>query len=814
MDASFQSYFDLRKFTFLRGIMLCFTLLLTAEGYAQETAVLEGIVRNAETKEVIPGAYVILKDGAVTSTDATGGFRFELSPGLYELTARMIGFKTQQVDLQLGSQGLETIIDLENNIELLQQVVVSAGRYDQEVAKVTVSMEIIPPQLIQDRNIITLDEALKEVPGMIIVDNEPQIRSGSGYSFGAGSRVQVLMDGIPQLSGDVGRPAWSSLPMEGVEQVEVIKGASSVLYGSAALSGVVHLRTTYPKEQPYTRIEYFTGAYSRPKTEAYDYWGTSNLVTGQTILHSQKFGHTDVVASLNLLSDDGHLGPLVDSTGAIRSKQDAFTADFYAAERWARAWMKVEHKDQRIKGLRYGLQLHGYKSISVATLLWDNIEDGLYRAVQGTATTTDQIRTNINPYVEYLSPAGNHLTYRMNWNKLDNDNDNDQGNFSDSYFHEVQLQTLGSQWGIEGMNVVTGLSYTKNISESQLFDNGGLEPFHESSNLGLYLQVDQELGERINLSGGLRWERFEVDGDEESKPVFRAGVNVELSEATFFRASYGQGFRFPTIGERFISTSVGAINIYPNPGLQAETSVNMELGIKQGFAIGEFKGFLDLAAFRQDFDNFIEYTFGQWGNPLTDPLIGLGFTSLNTGEARVEGLELSWMARGKVGPKSSLSLLAGYTYTVPVTLTPEYFYPRENSSFEVNYLTSSSDPANDILKYRMQHLVKFNADLDIHQFHIGAGLRYNSNMQNIDLVFEELDDGAILGGTLPTGVTRWRDEHDKGDAILDARIGYRFQGNNALNLIIDNALNREYAIRPLALERTRRIVVQLIYQIG
>ena len=106
--------------------MLCFTLLLTAEGYAQETAVLEGIVRNAETKEVIPGAYVILKDGAVTSTDATGRFRFELSPGLYELTARMIGFKTQQVDLQLGSQGLETIIDLENNIELLQQVVVSA----------------------------------------------------------------------------------------------------------------------------------------------------------------------------------------------------------------------------------------------------------------------------------------------------------------------------------------------------------------------------------------------------------------------------------------------------------------------------------------------------------------------------------------------------------------------------------------------------------------------------------------------------------------------------------------------------------------
>ena len=55
------------------------------------------------------------------------------------------------------------------------------------------------------------------------------------------------------LSGDIGRPSWSFLPIENLEQVEVIKGASSVLYGSAALSGVINVRTVYPRLEPRTR---------------------------------------------------------------------------------------------------------------------------------------------------------------------------------------------------------------------------------------------------------------------------------------------------------------------------------------------------------------------------------------------------------------------------------------------------------------------------------------------------------------------------------------------------------------------------------
>jgi len=782
---------------------------------SQDLHTVQGKVIDSTDGEALPGVYVLLGDKPGAVTDINGEFSIQLLAGEQVLSLKMIGYVFTQHSVQVPFDG-EMRIALKPSTLMLDQVVVSAGRYDQEVSKVTMSMEVIPPQLIHNKNLVTLDDALREVPGMIIVDNEPQIRSGSGYSFGAGSRVMILMDGVPQLSGDIGRPTWSSLPMEAVEQVEVIKGASSVLYGSAALSGVVHLRTTYPTDKPLTRFEFFNGAYARPASAENNYWGSNNLTAGRTILHAQRVGNTDIVASLNMISDDGHLGPLLDSLGNFRGSSDVGKADFYAAERWVRAWAKLEHKSKNIKGLRYGVELSGMKSISVAALLWENTHGGLYKAVDGSATTTRQFRSGVNPYAEYLTQGGNRLVYRANWNKLDNDNDNNQGNFSDSYFQEFQYQLDGNQINMKDLHLVTGISYTYNTSDSQLFTNGGEAFTHESSNLGIYVQADKELWKKFNVNLGLRWEQFTVDKAQESKPVLRSGLNYQIARGTFIRASYGQGFRFPTIGERFITTSVGTLNIYPNPELQAETSTNMEIGVKQGFAIGEFKGYLDVAAFRQDFKNFIEFTFGQWADTSSfDNFLGLGFTSLNTGKAQVSGLELSIAAKGELSYNSSLTILMGYTYTQPVSKNEDYVYARSQTRGipiaefnEVTFNSSSSDIEGSILKYRMQHIAKLNVDLQTGKVNTGLSVRYNSYMKNIDGIFESLDEDGIL----VTGVTEWRNEHDKGDAVLDARIGYRFAEKHRVSLIIDNVLNREYAIRPLALEKNRKVVIQLSFQ--
>ena len=144
-------------------------------------------------------------------------------------------------------------IALEPDVASIGTAVVSAGRYEQD-REVSVSIDVLPPELVNQGAPTSADQSLSRTPGVTIVDSEPQIRGGSGYSFGAGSRVAVLLDGLPVLSGDAGRPTWGFLPLENLEQVEVVKGASSVLYGSSALSGVIQFRTPFPTRNPYPHL--------------------------------------------------------------------------------------------------------------------------------------------------------------------------------------------------------------------------------------------------------------------------------------------------------------------------------------------------------------------------------------------------------------------------------------------------------------------------------------------------------------------------------------------------------------------------------
>src|SRR5690606_34288653 len=126
-----------------------------------------------------------------------------------------------------------------------------------------------------------------QTPGLNIMDGEPQIRGGSGFTFGVGSKVSVLIDDMPMLSGDAGRPEWGFIPVENIEQIEVTKGASSVLSGSSALSGYINIRTAYPKSKPQTKINLYSGFYSRPQADSATWWDDYPFIHGMNFLHSR-----------------------------------------------------------------------------------------------------------------------------------------------------------------------------------------------------------------------------------------------------------------------------------------------------------------------------------------------------------------------------------------------------------------------------------------------------------------------------------------------------------------------------------------------
>ncbi|MFT3884735.1 MAG: TonB-dependent receptor [Flavobacteriales bacterium] len=789
---------------FYTALLLCLNLVSNAQ-----EATLAGRIIDPRDTTGVPGASIAASGKASATSDDAGRFALTLPAGTYTIVVRAIGFSgsKEEVTLAPGEQRSYNVL-LHPAQSELDAVVVSAGRFEQRVGEVTQSLSVLPASLVRDRNTTALDKAIAQVPGVVVVDNDPQIRGGSGFSYGAGSRVMMLVDDLPILSGDIGRPSWTFLPIENLEQVEVIKGASSVLYGSAALSGVINVRTAYPRSTPRTRATVFGGVYDTPGNAAAKWWGDNPpLFTGANFLHSQQFGNFDLVIGGNAFSDQGYVGP-------ERIKPDTLAADplrtspggyenrvrFNFATRW---------RNRKVKGLSYGLNGNVMKSRNTSVFIWDDVGAGLYRPEPGTVTRTRGTQYYFDPFITYVTANGYKQSLRVRYYRQDFDNDNGQSNANNMLYGQYQVQRRLDLFG--ETTITAGLVGQRTVSNSELYSgNADGTTKNDATQAAAFLQVDKKLFDKLMLNAGVRYEDLRVDAAEQSATVFRGGATYRLFQATYLRASYGQGFRFPTIGERYIRTAVGVLNIYPNPDLRPERSYNLEAGLKQGFKVGGFQGYLDLTAFQQEYENYVEFTFGVWAQPSLTNFAGLGFRSVNTGGARITGTEAELTGTGKLGP-ISVDVLLGYTYTLPVSTTPHEVYAAPQATGVVarpiNYVNTSSDTTDNILKFRVQHLFRSDVRLGWKRFSVGGSVRYNSHVRNIDRIFVDLDEQAPH--LLPTGAGEWMRTHTTGDWIVDLRVGFALTQQLKAGFLVNNATNAVYAIRPMAIEAPRSYQVQL-----
>jgi outer membrane receptor protein involved in Fe transport len=785
------------------------TLLANAQD-----ATVQGSVNDAATKEPLIGVSILFSAGRTATTGVDGSFQKTLPSGDYVVLFRSVGYADKQLPLHVDAGGVQTLaVGLEASAAQLDQVVVSAGKFEQRVGEVTQSLSILPPSIVRDKNTTSLEDAIVQVPGVIVVDNDPQIRAGSGFSFGAGSRVMMLVDDLPILSGDIGRPSWSFLPIENLEQVEVIKGASSVLYGSAALSGVINVRTAYPRLEPRTRANVFSGFWDAPGHAPAKWWGDNPpLFGGANFCHAQQYGAFDLVLGGMAFSDYGFVGPeRIELDTLLKDPQRTGPGGY---ENRARFNFATRWRNKKVSGLNYGVNGNFMKSRSSTILLWDNTSDGLYRSYPGTLTLNKGTNWYVDPFINYQANGLRHKL-RARYYLQQFDNDNEQSNGSRMLYAEYQAQKKADLFG---ETVITaGITLQSTNSEAALYSG---DPDGNGQNTARtyagYLQVDKKLlREKLMFSGGVRYENFKVNNYDKAQPVFRAGATYRLLKATYLRASYGQGFRFPTIGERYIKTSIGQLNIYPNEQLDPEFSVNVEGGIKQGFKIGSFMGYVDVVAFQQDFDRFVEFTFSQWVPGTLQNLYGLGFRSVNTGGARITGAEVEVAGKGKLGAVE-ISLLLGWTHTTPVSTTPDepyaYSVPNFGQPLPVSYSNSSYDTTDNILKYRVRDLVRSDIGVVWKQLSAGFSVRYNSHVRNIDRVFVDLDAGPPSPDILPVGASEWMRTHTTGDWLVDARLGFKLTSQLKASVIVSNLSNEVYSIRPMSIEAPRSWQIQLAWE--
>ncbi len=792
-----------------RLFLLSFLLCLVGAGRAQTRSYAFEVTDT--TGAAVVGAVVVFDDSVRVASDLDGQLQVMLAVGLHRYVITAMGYERTTGEVELRNVPQMFQLYMQEARATLEAVVVSAGRYEQRIGEVTQSLSVLPASLVRNKNIVALNDALDQVPGVVVVDNDPQIRAGSGFSYGAGSRVMVLVDDLPVLSGDIGRPSWSFLPIESMEQVEVIKGASSVLYGSAALSGVINLRTAYPRSTPRTRASVFAGVYDAPGHAPAKWWGPSApIFTGANFVHAQQYGRFDLVVGGGAFSDAGYIGPARIAPAVVAAAPDTLGPAGF--EDRIRMNIATRWRNGRVKGLSYGVNANVMKSRSANVFIWDDLEQGLFRAEPGTVTISRGTQYYVDPFVNYLSHKGTKHVLRGRLYTQEFNNDNAQSNSNRMLFGEYQVQQKLPF--ADGMTVTAGVSVQGTTSTAELYRGGNDGSGHNTArNTAGYLQVDQRLFDRLSLNAGARYESFVVNGSEEGTPVFRGGAVYRVLEATYVRAAYGQGFRYPTIGERYIRTVLGRLNIYPSPDLRPERSSNLEAGVKQGFRIGRFQGYADVAVFQQVYEDYVEFTFGVWAPATLTNLYGLGFRSVNTGGARITGAEVEVAASGLVGPVK-VDVLLGWTRTLPVSTTPDEVYASYRSNgttANYSYANTSYDTTDHILKFRVQELFRSDVQLKWKRLSGGCSVRYNSHVRNIDRAFVDLDEGWLP--VLPTGAGQWMRDHTTGDWIVDARLGFDLLPQLRATLIVNNLSNEVYALRPMSIEAPRSWQVQLLLDI-
>ncbi|HGY57103.1 MAG TPA: TonB-dependent receptor [Caldithrix abyssi] len=556
-----------------------------------------------ENDQPVAGANIYIEGtvlGAASSLD--GSFTISGVPaGQFRLVISMVGYQEQSLKIKI-TEGqkldLQTIV-LKSVPLKSQPIVVTAGKYEQKVENVPVSISSVSRMEIEARNSITIDKALQYVSGVNMNGDQVNIRGSSGYSRGVGSRVIMLLDGVPFIAGDTQGMIFEALAMNQIERIEVLKGAGSALYGSSAIGGVINVITRPVSEKPEFSVEAYGGMYAKPY---YDEWNWSNKTQ---FMHGIKAGYSRKINDVGL------------RIAAARDRDDGYRKNDYKTRYNINAKLQYDLSafDQITVSANYMDQSRGN------FFYWKDLDNALIPPDDQLSQKVHSVRYYVMPAYRKAIDPGSYLKIKSIWfHNYFKDNIGDPGNESTSDFFHVDVQ-YGLQAGRHLLTV--GLVPSYNMLSSNIFGS------RNGLGLAVYAQDELSFSDRWILTLGGRFDYYDIDAlgsDNSVNP--KLGLVFKPAEGAALRFSAGTGFRAPSMAEAFTSTSTGGIVVVPNENLKAERSVSAEIGWRQMYSAYLAS---DVALFYSKYQDLIEGGFLPSGN----------IQFQNVTEARIAGGEIN-----------------------------------------------------------------------------------------------------------------------------------------------------------------------------
>ena len=602
-----------------------------SSSHDQYTASISGTVSDPDGKAVAGARITLLYAMSgleVTQTNGQGQYKFDdLRSGTYQVVGTSSGFNEVTGDIELMPDQ-KLVKDLKLSLSAVQErVVVSAAPGGALTSVIGSSVSVVSAQEIDDRGAQAALDVLRGLPGLEINQSGGRGKVTSAFIRGGDSDYNlILINGI-QLNDFGGGFDLSPLPAEGVEQVEVIRGPESALYGSNAVAGVINIETIRGDGPPHfsfigeagSLYTWRIGTTGAGRTEGGFSWAYS-LSRLQTRGQIQNDGYRDQPSTVSL--------------GYSRSPRRKFNVNFFgnaSAVGLPGPWGsdpdglfpgrdKFTHQNQNL----FGYQAQETEQFS-----------SRFQQVTTVSVSTDRITFISPPF-----PDGEGDSFTNNLRVVANTRS------------EIAVSSKDT--------LVAGFEYDRDQFKNAFVEDAGDAPFVLGRNSYAFFAENRWTpADRWFINIGVRVDDIQTDmvpanmdtGQPGIPPNTIAKVTPRFSAAYLARATDGDGFFGGTRLHASFGTGFRAPNGFElaftnNTNLKPEESISFDAGIEQRMA--QDRAILDVTYFYNRFKDQIVST----GDLPTN------FDSENIGRSRADGLETTIRLR----PVRSFEFSGSYTW--------------------------------------------------------------------------------------------------------------------------------------------------------